>query len=200
MAKKHANLLAEKIWSTGWTYIRHVVDTAREPFLLLDENLKILTANESFYRTFDVHRKETEGQFVYDLGNGQWAGNKLRHLLDEIVPEETFFRDYEVDHDFPGVGRKIIILNARRVFDDSGDFPKIIILAMEDVTKQRDIEERLKKYALELENRVNQRTSELLKRVEQLEQVNKLIINRELKMVELKEELDELKKQLKSKK
>lgn len=185
---------SEKIWKTGWTYIRNVVDTAREPFLVLDENLIVLAANESYYRTFDTHTKETEGKYVYDLGNGQWAGKHLRTLLNDILPDETFFRDFEVEHEFPIVGKKIMVLNARRVYDESGNFPKLIVLAMEDVTKQRDIEARLKAYSEELEKKVSERTADLSRRIEQLEHMNKMIINRELKMIELKGEISDLKK------
>ncbi|MEI7741460.1 MAG: PAS domain-containing protein [bacterium] len=189
--------LQDKVWQTGWTYIRNVVDTAREPFLILDDKLTVLTANESFLRTFDVLEKDTIGKYVYDLGDGQWAGKHLRTLLDKILPKQSFFRDFEVDYNFPGIGRKIVLLNARRVYIEEEGLPKLIILAMEDVTRQRTIELKLSDYAKELEAKVGERTEELTKRIEQLEVVNKLIVSRELKMVELKGEIENLKKEIK---
>lgn len=192
--------LSEKIWQTGWTYIRHVVDTAREPFLILDEKLNVMAANEAFYRTFDASVDETERHPVFKLGNGQWAGKHLRKLLLDILPKETFFRDFEVDHVFPFVGRKIMMLNARRVQYGDGDMPMLIILAMEDVTKQRAIEIRLAEYARELEEKVTLRTKELTIRIEQLESFTKIAVERELRMIDLKKEIDGLKKLIKSRK
>ena len=90
--------LSERLWRTGWTYIRNVVDTAREPFLILDHDLKVLGANTVFYRMFDVRARDTEHKFIFELGNGQWAGKHLRRLLEEILPNEAFFKDFEVDH------------------------------------------------------------------------------------------------------
>ena len=196
---KDANL-SENIWKTGWTYIRNVVDTVREPFIILNEKLIVLTANENFYRTFDTNPDETENKFIYLLGNGQWGGKHLRNLLDNILPKHTFFKDYEVDQEFPEVGRKIFLLNARRVYDDSNQFPNLIILAMEDVTKQRMIEARLSAYAKELETKVNERTEELTRRIEQLERVNQLMISREQKLEQLQNENAKLKKLLDNKK
>lgn len=165
---------AEAVWLTGWTYIRHVVDTAREPFLLLDQDLRILSANEAFYRTFHVIAKHVEGKLVYKLGKGQWNIPALRRLLEEILPKETFFKDFEVDHEYPIVGKKSILMNARQVFDptakgDERKRPKLIILAMEDVTRQRMLEQKLKAYSKELAERVNTRTKELEERLEKLE-------------------------------
>jgi chemotaxis protein methyltransferase CheR len=199
-SKRKETSLTEKVWQTGWTYIRNVVDTAREPFLILDKALIVLTANESFYRAFDAAARETEGKFIFDLGNGQWAGKHLRTLLNDILPKETFFRDFEVDHEFPVVGHKIFMLNARRVYSDGDSLPALIILAMEDVTKQRAIEIRLADYARELEKKVDERTAQLAKRIEQLELIDHAMTGRELKMVELKEENEKLRKQLASRK
>ena len=198
--KPDPKALAENVWGTGWTYIRNVVDTAREPFLILDEKLAVMAANESFYRTFDATASETEGKFVYDLGNGQWAGTHLRKLLDDILPEKNFFRDFEIDHHFPVVGHRIFLLNARQVFTEDGKFPRLIILAMEDVTKQRMVEMKLAEYSKELEKKVTERTEQLSTRIEQLEQFTKMITGREVKMIELKKEIENLKKQLKDRK
>src|SRR5688572_16377289 len=106
---------AEELWEVAWTYIRTVVDTLREPFLILDKDLKVLSANRTFYLTFQVAQEETEGKRVYDLGNGQWDIPKLKILLEDILPKNTHFEDFKVEHEFPKIGHKIMILNARQV-------------------------------------------------------------------------------------
>ncbi len=189
---------AQKLWQTAWTYIKTVVDTAREPFLILDEELRVIAANEAFYDTFKVKSEETEKQLVYNLGNGQWNIPKLKELLEEILPKQTFFKNFEVEHDFPGIGRKIMLLNARRIYQ--GDEKPIIVLspmilvAMEDVTEKRNIEIKLAEHAKNLEVLVAKRTAELEERVKELERVNKIMVGRELKMIELKKQIEQLKK------
>ena len=163
---------ADIVWQTGWIYIKSFVDTTREPFLILDENLKILAANETFYRTFQVAAAETEGKFIYDLGNGQWAGEHLRKLLDDILPKDVFFKDFEVDYNFPIVGHRVMMLNARRVYEKSSTslgFPLLIMLSMEDITKQKILEERLATYGKEIAIKLDERTEKLVKRIEYLE-------------------------------
>jgi nitrogen-specific signal transduction histidine kinase len=165
-------LEADLIWSTGWTYIRHVVDTAREPFLILDAKLYILSANEAFYRTFQTMAKDTEGKQIFKLGKGQWNIPALRRLLEEVLPKESFFRDFEVEHEYPIVGKKLMLMNAREVFEPQHvrqHSPKMIILAMEDVTKQRMLEEKLASYTKEMEARVSERTRMLEERLAKLE-------------------------------
>src|SRR3989344_4021623 len=125
---------AEELWKVAWTYIKTVVDTIREPFLILDGNLKVTSANKTFYNHFQVSTEETEGKLVYDLGNGQWNISKLKILLEDIIPKNSFFEDFKVEHDFPKIGLKIMLLNARRIYSSSENKP-IILLAMEDVTK-----------------------------------------------------------------
>src|SRR3989338_1691885 len=101
---------ADLLWRVAWTYIRTVIDTAREPFLILDSKLRVLSGNRTFYRFFRVTRKDTEGTLVYKLGDGQWDIPALRKLLEKILPKNTFFTDYQVDHVFPGIGRKMMLL------------------------------------------------------------------------------------------
>jgi nitrogen-specific signal transduction histidine kinase len=136
--KKIESELIEHIWEKSWTYIKTVVDIVREPVLILDKNLKVMAANESFYKTFQVDKADTEKQIIYKLGNGQWNIPALKKLLEDILPKNTFFKGFEVTHKFPVIGRKIIILNARQIHfkEDltSEKFPPIILLAMEDVT------------------------------------------------------------------
>ncbi len=121
-------------------YAENIVETVREPLLVLSSDLKILTANFSFYDTFKVMPEETIGNFIYDLGDGQWDIPRLRVLIEEILPQSSSFNDYEVEHDFPGIGRKIILLNARQIFRENIG-SHIILLAMEDITERKQLEQ-----------------------------------------------------------
>jgi len=120
-------------------YAENIVETVREPLVVLNADLKILTANHSFYNTFMVTPAETIGNFIYDLGNRQWDIPKLRVLFDEILPHDTVINGYEVEHDFPGIGRKTILLNARQIFREKIG-SHIILLAMEDITARKLLE------------------------------------------------------------
>jgi len=188
-----SELNADKLWEVAWTYIRTVVDTIREPFLILDADLRIISANKTFYSVFQVSKEETENKKVYDLGNGQWNIPKLKILLEDILPKNTFFEDFKVEHEFPQIGFKIMILNARQIHTTGAERP-IMLLAMEDITKQKQLEDELKEYANTLTVKVANRTAELEVRVEELERLNKVMVGRELKMIELKAELKKLKK------
>jgi PAS domain-containing protein len=159
------------LWRVAWTYIRTVIDTAHEPFLVLDSNLRVLSANRTFYRFFNVTKKDTETNLVYKLGDGQWNSPALRKLLEKILPKNSFFTGYQVDHAFPGIGRKILLLNARRIYTAKSQLP-IMLLAMEDITKQKELEEKLRDYAVKLNAAVTNRTKELELRVKQLERLN----------------------------
>ena len=114
----------------------------REPLVVLNSDLKILTANHSFYDTFKVTPEETIGNFIYDLGNRQWDIPLLRVLVEEILPNDTVINGYEVEHDFPGIGHKTILLNAREIFRENIG-SRIILLAMEDITDRKLAEERI---------------------------------------------------------
>ncbi len=184
---------ADELWKVAWTYIRNVVDTLREPFLILDKDLRILSANRTFYSIFQVTKEETEGKLIYEVGNGQWNIPKLKILLEDILPKNTFFGDFKVGHDFPKIGHKIMLLNARQIHTIDENQP-IMLLAMEDITKQIQLEEQLKKYAEKLNVEVAKKTAELEARVKELERINKIMVGRELKMMELKAELEKLKK------
>jgi len=117
-----------------------IVDTVREPMLVLNADLRVRRANRSFYRTFRVTPEETVGRLVYDLGNQQWDIPWLRKLLEEVLPKDTAFDDFEVEHDFPDIGKKFMLLNARRICgkDNQTEF---ILLAIEDTTERRQAEE-----------------------------------------------------------
>ena len=122
-----------------------IVETAREPLLVLDSDLRVLLANRSFYDAFQVTAGDTIGKLIYDLGNRQWDIPKLRTLLEEILPKDNKFDSYEVEHNFSGIGHKIMLLNARRITEkEIGS--QLILLAIEDVTEkmrlQRELAER----------------------------------------------------------
>ncbi len=125
-------------------YAENIVETVRKPLVVLDSDLKILTANLSFYDTFKAKPEETIGNYIYEIGNRQWDIPKLRVLFEEILPNDTVLNGYEVDHNFPGIGRKIILLNARQIFREKIG-SHIILLAMEDITDRKKAEEDLLK-------------------------------------------------------
>jgi chemotaxis protein methyltransferase CheR len=115
----------------------NIFSSIREPLLVLDPDLKVLKANHSFYRTFKVNPGKTEGELIYSLGNGQWDIPKLRELLEDILSENSEFNDFEVEHNFESIGRKIMHLNARRIYKESSQ-TQLILLAIEDVTYRED--------------------------------------------------------------
>lgn len=118
-------------------YADDIIATLREPFVVLDSDLRVKTANRSFYDTFRVTKGDTENRLVYDLGNGQWDIPGLRKLLDEVLSRSQSVNDFEVDHSFPELGRKTMLLNARPFPPDSRH-PELILLAVEDVSALRE--------------------------------------------------------------
>jgi len=110
-----------------------IVETVREPLLVLDPDLHVISANNSFYNTFKVSVEETRGEFLYDLGNRQWDITRLHQMLQEIIPRNTSFQDFEVEHDFQNIGRRKMLLNARRVLQAFGK-RELILLAITDIT------------------------------------------------------------------
>lgn len=150
------------LWEESWTYIKTVVDVVREPVLILDKELCVMAANESFYRMFQTEIKNTEHKLVYELGDGQWNIPTLRNLLEDILPKNTFFKGFEVNHNFPIVGHKVMILNARQIhFLDDKKFSPIILLAMEDVTEMMSVAEMLALHTNKFEEKILERTSSL---------------------------------------
>lgn len=117
-----------------------IVETVREPLVVLDEKLRVITANRSFYKIFHVKKNETEHKLIYRLGNGQWDNAQLRHLLEKILPDKTFFEDFEIEHEFPIIGKRVVLLNARKVVQKNNNQP-MILLAIEDITEKKHIEQ-----------------------------------------------------------
>ena len=117
-------------------YAQSIVDTVQESILVLDKDMRVISANPSFYSTFHVSPAETENKFIYDIGNSQWDIPRLRELLEEILPGNTHFKNFEVDHVFPGIGRKVMLLNARRIYQEGVGIERIF-LAIEDITERK---------------------------------------------------------------
>ena len=157
--------IALRMWGKSWQYIKTVIDVVREPVLILDKDLRVMAANENFYQTFQTEVKDTTSKVVYELGNGQWNIPALRKLLEDILPQNTFFKGFEVIHEFPAIGRKVMILNARKIhFKENGDadlFPPIILLAMEDVTEMMVVAETLAGHANQEDAKIVERTDKL---------------------------------------
>ena len=123
------------------------INTVREPLIALDQDLRVVMVSRSFYEFFKVKPEETVGQLIYDLGNKQWDIPKLRDLLETILPQKTAFDNYEVEHDFAVIGRRIMLLNARQIQRVLGK-ERIILLAIEDVTERRQAEDKIQHMAL----------------------------------------------------
>src|SRR5437660_3033934 len=122
-------------------YALNIVDTVREPLLILDTTLRVRSANRAFYQTFQVSAEETVDRLIYELGNGQWDIPDLRRLLEDIVPKSSVFNDFELEHTFPVIGRRVMLLNARKL--QAGQHGELLVLAMEDVTARKRAEEAL---------------------------------------------------------
>ena len=191
MKNNKANGKAKESRELALHYMEALVDVARESFLILDPNLRVVMANQIFYQNFQVSKGATESQLIYELGNGQWNIPELKDFLEDILPNKKAMRDYEVRHVFETIGEKTMVLNARQI-----DSVQLIILAIEDVTDKKNLEEKLAEYAKGLEVKVAERTDDLATRVKELEALNKTMVGRELKMVELKKEIADLKKRV----
>ncbi len=135
----------------GRDFAEAIVETVREPLVILNQNLQVLKANKTFYETFQAAPEETEGRLVYDLGNGQWNIPRLRELLENILPTHSSFRDFEVTHEFEYVGRKVMLLNASEIFDPNAQ-ARTILLAIEDITDRKRAEEALRTTNAELQH------------------------------------------------
>jgi two-component sensor histidine kinase len=121
-----------------------IVDTIRNPLLVLDQDLRVVTANRAFHQTFRMNRQDIQGRLVYALGDGQWDIAELRLLLEDVAPQHTVMEDYEVERDFPIIGRRSMLLNAREVFDQR-NARNLILLTFEDVTDRRAAEREISK-------------------------------------------------------
>ncbi len=142
--------LAEREEKMSQEYAESIINTVREPLIALDKYLRVISVSRSFYKVFKVKPMETVGKLIYDLGNKQWDIPKLRELLETILPQKTSFDNYEVEHVFSNIGRRIMLLNARQIQRGPGK-ERIILLAIEDITERKEIEAGLEKTRKELE-------------------------------------------------
>jgi PAS domain S-box-containing protein len=125
-------------------YSENVINTVREPLIALDQYLRVVSASRSFYEFFKVKPEETVGKLIYDLGNKQWDIPKLRELLETILPQKATFDNYEVEHDFATIGRRVMLLNARQIHRVLGK-ERIILLAIDDITERKKTEDTLQR-------------------------------------------------------
>jgi len=132
------------------TAAESIINTVREPLIALDQDLRVVTVNRSFYDVFKVNPEETVGHLIYNLGNKQWDIPRLRELLETILPQKTTFDNYEVEHTFATIGRRIMLLNARQIQRVWGK-EQVILLAIEDITVRKEIENVMGKAHEELE-------------------------------------------------
>lgn len=174
---------------TAFHYIKTFSDTAREPFLILNPALRVLGANRSFYLNFKTTKRETDNKLIFNLGNRQWNIPKLKAMLENILPTKGVFNDFEVTHKFPKIGLRIMLLNGRQL-----DEAQLILLAIEDITLKRAIEIKLANYTKNLQKGITTKTKQLEARIEELKNLNKIMVGRELKMMELKNQIEELTK------
>lgn len=177
--------------SESYEYSNAIVSTMHEPMLVLGNDLRVKTANKAFYKNFDVTKEQTEGVLLYDLGNKQWNIPALRLLLEDIIPKNAQFYNYEVKHTFMNIGEKIMTLNASRVIQKTHR-EQLILLVISDITEVRrlivekeqiekellnkEIRER-KTEKLKLEKAVNERTQELKEANKSLEEKNMTLQN-----------------------
>ncbi len=161
-------------------YAENTIATLREPLLVLDKDLRIESANRAFYRAFRVAPQETLGKFIYDLGTSQWNIPRLRELLGDILHQNTTIEDFRVEHNFDTLGRRIMLLNARLVTDAKRKGERILV-AIEDITERSQAAEKLR------ENH-----AQLLAHAEELGRFNEAAVGRELRMIELKKEVNTL--------
>lgn len=133
----------EKTFEKVQKFAESIVETIREPLIVLAPDLRVIKVNRSFCEMFHMTPEETEGRFLYSIGNNVWDIPSLRTLLEEVIPQNTHFNDFEVDHEFPAIGRRTMLLNARRILQE-GKGTEMILLAFEDITAEKQSEEALK--------------------------------------------------------
>ena len=149
------DISAQHLLSLAKDFAESIVNTVREPLLVLDGDLKVMSANLAFYKAFHTSKPDTENLTIYELGNGQWDIPKLRELLEEVIPKNTSLQDFEVEHDFPEIGHKTMLLNARRI-PALTEHPSMILLAIEDRTDQQKREHEHQEKIAQLQKEVEE--------------------------------------------
>ncbi|MBF0485326.1 MAG: PAS domain-containing protein [Candidatus Omnitrophica bacterium] len=142
-------------------YSEAIIETMREPLVVLDKDVRVISANKSFCDTFRVEVSDIKNKLLYELGRRQWDNPQLRKLLGEVLPKKNHFNDFEVSFDFPEIGPKTMILNGRQIKLHGKDSP-LILLVVEDITKRRKAEDVLKRDNITMDRMINKRSKELL--------------------------------------
>ena len=145
-----AHVQVEADLQNALSFVEGIFETVRQPLLVLDAQLRVNMATPSFYRAFQMIEEETVGRFLYELGNGEWNIPALRAVLEEILPRNTQFDDFEIEQDFARIGRKTMLLNARRIHHD-GIRTRMILLAIEDTTERKRSAAVIEAYTRKLE-------------------------------------------------
>ncbi len=140
---------AEQATIEAWHFAESITDTIQEALLVLNEDLRVVSANQTFYRTFGAAREETVGRLIYELGNHQWNIPELRKLLEDILPHSSSFENYEVEHEFEHIGRRTMLLNARQIYRQSQQ-TQMILLAITDITLRKEQERKIQEHQREL--------------------------------------------------
>lgn len=175
--------IQNELLAESYNYSQTIIATIHEPMIVLDRNLHVKSANKSFYKKFHVNSRDTEGTLLFELGNNQWDIPKLRELLQDILSRNVDFHDFEVVHTFPGIGEKVMLLNAHRIVQKAHR-EQLILLAIEDITERAHHYLKEKEYLkmdiqshqqekLELEKAVRRRTRQLEQKNVELESANK---------------------------
>ena len=165
-------------------YADNIIDTVREPLLVLDAALCVQRVNRGFYKMFGAATEDTVGRRIYDLGNHQWDIPELRRLLDEVLTRDNAVDDYPVTHDFNRLGRRTMLLNARRMHNPDNTVERIL-LAIEDITARQRAEDALRHSYDDLQSHADE-----------LARINRVAVDRELRMIELKQEINHLREGL----
>ena len=150
-------------------FAESIVETIREPLVILDKALCVVSANAAFYKIFKLKELEMEGKYFFELRNHQWENNQLRLLLQKVISEKAKVEDYEVTNNFEDIGTKTMLLNARQIVNRSTN-NELILLAIEDITDRKNAQLKLKSFSEDLEKEVKERTSELTQSNMQLNQ------------------------------
>ncbi len=140
---------AEQATIEAWQFAESITNTVQESLLVLDQDLRVVSANQTFYKVFGVAPEETQGRLIYELGNQQWDTPDLRKLLEDILPHNSSFESYEVEHEFEHIGRRTMLLNARRIYRQSQE-TQMILLAIMDITLRKEQERKIHQHQQEL--------------------------------------------------